>query len=56
MKNRLVQHITVEESTSTQWVNVPKLKIVEFANRVNPDEADHDELQFLGSYCLPSSL
>ena len=32
------------------------MKIVEFANRVNLDEAAYNELPHLDSHCLPSSL
>ena len=31
-----------------------KLKIVEFANRVDPDEVAHDEPPHLDLHCLPS--
>ena len=33
----------------------PKMKIFEFANRVDPEEAAHNELPSLGLHCLPSS-
>ena len=34
----------------------PKKKLVEFANRVVPDEAARNELPHLDLHCLPSSL
>ena len=33
----------MEESTSIQWVKVPEMKIVEFANSIDPDDAAHNE-------------
>ena len=36
--------------------NALKLKIVELANSVDPDEAAHDELSHLGLHCLLPSL
>ena len=40
MRNGLVQHITMEESTSIQWVKVLKMKIVEFSNSVDLDDPE----------------
>ena len=36
-------------------LKAPKLKIAEFANSVDSDEAAHDELPHLDPHCLPSS-
>ena len=33
-------------------LKVPKMEIVEFANRVNPDEASHDEPPHLDPHCF----
>ena len=37
-------------------LTAPKIKIVKFANRVDPDEAAHNELPHLDLHCLPSIL
>ena len=58
MTNGLLLHITVEESTSKQWVKHLKhqyLKIIIFANSIEPDESAHYE-PYMDLHCLPSSL
>ena len=35
-------------------LSAPKMKIVEFANSVDPDEVAHNEPPDLGLHCLPS--
>ena len=37
-------------------LKVSKVKIVKFANSVNPDEAAHNEQFHLDVRCMPSSL
>ena len=36
--------------------NSPKMKILEFANSIDPDEVAHDEPPHLDLHCLPCSL
>ena len=37
-------------------LDASKMKIVEFANRVDPDEVAHNEPRHLDQLCLPSTL
>ena len=37
-------------------LKMPKIKSVEFANNVDPDEVAHNELPHLELLCLPSRL
>ena len=37
-------------------LKVPKTRIVEFANSVDPDEVAHDEPPHLDLHCLPASV
>ena len=53
MTNGLVHHITVEESTGMQWVKRQKMKLLEFANNVDPDDGWMDDLRF---YVLFNSI
>ena len=47
MRNGLIQHVTMVDSTSIQWVTVPEMKLIDFTNSADPDEAHHLDLCFL---------
>ena len=45
-----------DEHCSCITPKAPNRKIVEFVNRVDPDEVAHNEPPHLDLHCLPSSL